>query len=71
MWGYILKEQVAPIRWTMKMWTRFNIAEPSIRNMIEHFENDWNLITTSMAELPMEEIREKLAWEDFDDRLAH
>jgi len=30
MWSYILKEQIAPIRWSMKMWTRYNIAEPAI-----------------------------------------
>lgn len=44
MWSYILKKQIAPLRWTMSMWTRYNIAEPSIHNSIATFRSDWALV---------------------------
>jgi hypothetical protein len=42
-WQFILKKMIAPIRWNMKMWTRYNVAQPAIEKMIKHFEDDWQL----------------------------
>jgi hypothetical protein len=71
MWSYILKEQIAPIRWSMKMWTRYNIAEPAIHKAITQFENDWDLVEAAFETLPAEELAAELEWEkSFEDRLA-
>jgi hypothetical protein len=50
-WRYILKNEVAPLRWAMKIWTRYNIAEPAIAKMQEHFIDDWKLSIDSIESL--------------------
>lgn len=48
MWSYILKEQIGPVRWSLKMWTRFNIAESQVRKTIGYFENNWQHLTEAL-----------------------
>jgi len=67
-WKYILKEQVAPIRWSMNMWTRYNIAEPAIQNVIVQFENDWDTVEAALATLPTTELAAELEWESYNGR---
>jgi hypothetical protein len=69
MWQYILKTQVAPMRWALKIWTRYNIAEPAVHKMIEHFHDDWKLSTAALETLPIAAISEHLGWEDYEERL--
>lgn len=67
-WNYILKEQVAPIRHSLQMWTRFNIAESSVHKMIDHFRDDWTVVSNTLAELPMDKIIDNLGWDDYQER---
>jgi len=55
------------------MWTRFNIAEPAVVKMIEHFRNDWQAVTTELSVLPMTDILKKLDWtqDHYNARFKH
>lgn len=68
MWKFILREQVAPVRWSMFMWTRYNIAEPSIRKSIEVFNDDWNSVVTHLKEIDASKRAEELGWEDYEEQ---
>ena len=37
----------------MKIWTKYNIAEPAIRKTIQHFKDDWELASTSLESLDL------------------
>jgi hypothetical protein len=69
MWQYILKTQVAPMRWALKIWTRYNIAEPAVHKMIDHFHDDWRLSTDALDTLPIDAITAHLGWDDYAVRL--
>lgn len=70
MWKYILKEQVGPIRWSMKMWTRYNIAESSVKKTMNHFENHWSNAKDALFKLPVDELAESLGWESYEARFV-
>ena len=57
------------MRWALKIWTRYNIAEPAVHKMIEHFHDDWTLSQNALATLPIEAISKELGWEDYVERL--
>jgi hypothetical protein len=71
MWAYILKKQVAPLRWGLKIWTRYNIAEPAVHQMVDHFRNDWELSMNALSTLPVDAIVESLGWDNYAERLQH
>lgn len=70
MWSYMLKKQVAPIRWSLKMWTRYNIAESSIRKVMARFDTLEAAMEVQLARLPTAQLAQDLGWESFDTKLA-
>lgn len=71
-WNYILKKQVAPVRWSMKMWTRFNIAESQVHLFQRHFETDREVIRMFLNEYVDEALLTEIGWsqKDFDSKKA-
>lgn len=67
MWSYILKKQIAPLRWSLSMWTRYNIAEPSIHKSIETFRSDWGLVIQQLDKIPAKDLSLSLGW-DYDEK---
>lgn len=65
MWKYILKNQVAPVRWSMKMWTRFNIAESQVHKTSGHFRHNWDVISEQLDRLRPEELATALEWKSY------
>jgi len=70
MWDYILKEQIAPVRWSMLMWTRFNIAEPAIKKTAERFDSEWEQLLDELDKINAPELAVKLGW-DWEVKLSH
>jgi hypothetical protein len=64
-WGFILRKEVAPVRWALKLWTRYNIAEPAIRKVIDHFNEDWEIAIDAVESL--EYLRDE---SDYNTKLA-
>jgi hypothetical protein len=56
MWSYQLKKQIAPMRWSLLMWTRFNISEASVRKMMARFSTLTVDMNANLARLPTEEL---------------
>jgi hypothetical protein len=68
-WQYLLKDQITPMRYTVKMWTRFNIAESAVIKMRDHFSQGWDDVLAQLNKLPTDLIYEQLGWEDHEARL--
>lgn len=51
------------MRWQLKMWKRFNIAEPAVQKMVEAFENHWATIKSVEDNLPFNDLAEALGEE--------
>jgi len=51
------------------MWTRFNIAEPAVHNMIDAFNHGWKQLDQKIDQLPMHELATSLGF-DFDKGYA-
>lgn len=71
MWKLILKHQVGPIRWSMKMWTRYNIAESAVKKTMGLFEDNWSASKDALARLPVQELAETLGWESYESQVSH
>lgn len=70
-WRHILRGQVAPMRWSLKIWTRYNIAEPVVDMMQAHFSDDWTLATDALNTLPVSDLASQLMWDDYSNRLKY
>jgi hypothetical protein len=56
------------MRYTMNMWTRFNIAESAVHKVRDHFSNDWEVISQKLDQMPVEEIANSLGWSDYNQK---
>ena len=61
-WDFILKKQIAPMRWNMSMWTRFNIAESSVRVIQEHWKEDKARVNHFLDTYATDEVLAKVGW---------
>jgi len=66
----MLKKQVAPVRWSLKMWTRYNIAESSIRKVMRRFDTLTVSMNEQLARLPTAQLAKDLGWESFESKHA-
>jgi hypothetical protein len=62
MWGYLLKDQITPLRWNLQMWTRFNIAESAVVNMKNNFITGWPRAIGEIERLPVNALATELGW---------
>lgn len=52
----------------MKIWTRYNIAEPVIHKIIESFDDKWEKIDDQLKKLPTNDLAADLDWESYRGR---
>jgi hypothetical protein len=50
------------------MWTRYNIAQPTVEKMIGHFKEDWEITDNAIKKLPVTDLANQLGWTDIQDR---
>jgi hypothetical protein len=60
MWRFILRKQVAPLRWNLRLWTRFNIAESAVHKMKNNFSVGWPRAIDSIERLPVQELSQSI-----------
>ena len=51
------------------MWTRFNIAEPSIHKTSERFEKEWKEVKAHLKSIDAEKRAEELGW-DYEEKFG-
>lgn len=55
-WKHLISTQVSPLRWNLKIWTRFNIAESAVIKMRNNFQAGFPQALAQIERLPIAEL---------------